>query len=178
LSRPTLDATDAGGRLSRTPESVFCEVDVARDTEGVSRVYTRITRFTRFLSGGGVSWERQRAVGAGTRRERKAETLCGIGRNFGERRTLLERLLRRFGRPHARAHAERGETDLRGRTARARASWCRRRRRARGTTPALVGGCRGVSLQCAVGADDSTSERDVSGTPRFAPAGRTPPRVP
>jgi hypothetical protein len=90
----------------------------------------------------------------------------------------LERRLRRFGRPHARAHAERGETDLRGRTARARASWCRRRRRARGTTPALVGGCRGVSLRCAVGADDSTSERDVSGTPRFAPAGRTPPRVP
>ena len=90
----------------------------------------------------------------------------------------LERRLRRFGRPHARAHAERWETDLRGRTARGRASWCRRRRRARGITPALVGGCGGVSLRCAVGADDSTSERYVSGTPRCAPAGRTPPRVP
>ena len=55
-SRPTLDATDAGGRWSRTPESFFCEVDVAY---GMPRVFHV---FIRALSGGGVSWERQRAV--------------------------------------------------------------------------------------------------------------------
>ena len=120
-SRPTLDATDAGEVVQNAGVFFLRGGRRIRDAEGVSRVYTSIV--------GG-----RRVVGTSARgfffflpgRDAKEKPKRSAGSSdfhFGERRTLLEssRGLRRFGRPHARAHAERWETDLRGRSsARAR----------------------------------------------------------